>query len=291
MVQVRAPATCANLGSGFDVFGIALEEPFDLLTVENAESTSITVSGRGAGEIPVEPAENIAGIVADVLDVTATITIEKGIRPSSGLGSSGASAAGAVVALDRLFDLGLSRSEQVAIAAEAEGVLAGAPHADNVAAAIYGGFVIVDGTEIRAFDTDLSVVACLPEVSVSTEEARSVLPASVSLAEHTETVAHAATLAAGMVQGDPHLVGEGMTDIVVTPRRAQFVPRFAEVCDAAVDAGATGVAMSGAGPAVVSVCHQPNQTAVAEAMHDAFVAGDVQSTVWETTIGSGIQFE
>ena len=288
MVQVRAPATCANLGSGFDVFGIALEEPFDMLEVEEAATTSITVTGHGAETIPTDPSENIAGIVANLLGVDATINIEKGIRPSSGLGSSGASAAGAVVALDQLYNLGVDRNEQVSVAAEAEGVIAGEPHADNVAAAIYGGFVIVDEPAIHSFETDLSMVVCLPDITVSTEEARSVLPTSVTLADHTNTVANAAALTAGMFQADPVLVGEGMEDYIITPRRKQFVPRFDEVCEAARNAGATGVTMSGAGPAVVAVCESTDQSDVATAMCDAFEVTAIRSTAWQTSIGKGI---
>ena len=291
MIRVRAPATSANLASGFDIFGLALSEPADRLTVEATERTTIEVSGLGADTIPADPEANIAGIVADLLDVTAAITIEKGIRPSSGLGSSGASAAGAVVALHHLYDLGLDSDEQVAVAAEAEGEIAGEAHADNVAAAIHGGFVIATGQGTLSFDVDLSLVVCLPDISVSTEDARTVLPASVSLRDHVEAIGNASTLVTGMVRSDPTLVGSGMADAIVTPHRAPLVPRFDAVCAAARDAGAEGVALSGAGPALLSVCHPADQEVVAAAMRNAFADGDIQAIVWQTTTGDGIEIQ
>ncbi|MFB6122890.1 MAG: homoserine kinase, partial [Haloferacaceae archaeon] len=103
MITVRAPATSANLGSGFDVFGVALDRPADVVRVEKADRTTIEVTGYGAEYIPEDPAGNTVGAVADALDAPAHIHIDKGVRPSSGLGSSAASAAAAAVALNELY--------------------------------------------------------------------------------------------------------------------------------------------------------------------------------------------
>ena len=289
MTTVRAPATSANLGSGFDVFGLALAEPADVVTVSPSDETTVEVRGVGADALPTDPAENIVGIVADLLGVTAAFSIEKGVRPSSGLGSSGASAAGAVVALDRLYDLGLDTAAQIAVAAEAEGAIAGAPHADNVAAAILGGFVVVTEDGSHTLDPELNLVAALPGTTVSTATAREVLPESVPLTDHVRTVSRAATLVVGMARSDPDLVGQGMTDAVVTPRRSGLVPGFDEVTSAATAAGATGVALSGSGPAVLAVCRGDDRPAVAAAMEAAFDDAGVTSTTWRTVVGDGVR--
>ncbi|WP_231754618.1 bifunctional nuclease domain-containing protein, partial [Halapricum sp. CBA1109] len=115
MLTVRAPATSANLGSGFDVFGVALGHPADVVRVEKRDRTTIDVRGAGSDFIPEDPEENTVGAVADALDAPAHIQIDKGIRPASGLGSSAASAAAAAVALNELYDRGKTREELVPI--------------------------------------------------------------------------------------------------------------------------------------------------------------------------------
>lgn len=291
MITVRAPATCANLGSGFDAFALALATPVDRVSVEPADETMITVAGVGADELPTDPTANTAGIVADRLETPAAITIQKGIRPASGLGSSGASAAAAAVALDRLYDLGHDRSTLIDVAAEAEGVVAGSPHADNVAAAILGGFAIVTPEGYHAVDAEVPLAICLPDVPVRTEDARGAIPETVDLGTHVETVARAATLALGMCRSDPVTIGQGMLDEFVTPHRARFIPGFGTVRAAALDAGASGVAISGAGPALIAVCPVDRATEVASTMHTAFAAEGVESIAFATSVGSGATVE
>ena len=287
MRTVRAPATSANLGSGYDVFGLALETPADLIHVERARETTITVTGVGSSYIPEDPEANTVGAVAKALDAPAHIRIDKGVRPSSGLGSSAASAAGAAVALDALYDLGHTREELVSVAAEGEALVSGDAHADNVAPALLGGFTIVTEDGVTQVDASLSLVACLPEIIVSTRDARGVVPESAPLAELTQTVANAATLAVGMTRDDPHLVGNGMDDPVVTPARAALIDGYDDVRTAALAAGATGVTVSGAGPAVLAICPADDRRPVAAAMVDAFDAAGVESRAYQTRIGDG----
>lgn len=289
MITVRAPATTANLGSGFDVFGAALACPADVVRVERAAETTIDVTGAGGRYIPTDPAENTAGVVARELDAPAHIHIDKGVRPSSGLGSSAASAAGAAVALNELYDRGLSDEELVWAAAEGEAVVSGEAHADNVAPSILGGFTIVTDDGITQVDTDLSVVACLPETVVSTRDARRVVPKSASMDDLVETVGNASTLVAGMYRDDPKLVGQGLSDPVVTPARAELIDGYDAVSDAARDAGATGVTVSGAGPSVLAVCREETRREVANAMVAAFGEEGVDSRAYPTEIGNGAE--
>lgn len=287
MVTVRAPATSANLGSGFDVFGVALSRPADVVTVERAEETTIDITGAGSEFIPEDPDKNTVGAVAEALDAPAHIRIDKGVRPASGLGSSAASAAAAALALDELYDRGHSRKELVPIAAKGEAVVSGDAHDDNVAPSILGGFTIATDGGVTKVDAEIPLVACLPEIVVSTRDAREVVPDGTTVSQMVETVGNAATLTTGMHRDDPELVGRGMYESVVTPARAELIDGYETVREAAFDAGATGVTISGAGPAVLAACHEPDQRSVSTAMLDAFEQNGVQARVYQTRIGRG----
>lgn len=287
MLTVTAPATSANLGSGFDVFGVAFDRPSDVVRVERAHETTIEITGVGNQYIPNDPAKNTAGVVADELDAPAKIVIDKGVRPASGLGSSAASAAGTAVALNALYDRHLSKHELIRVAAEGEAAVSGSAHADNVAPAILGGFTVVRDDGVETVDANLPLVACLPETVISTRDARKVIPEQVSMHDLTETVESAATLTIGMHRNDPVLVGRGMSENVVTPSRAELIDGYDTVASAAKDAGATGVTVSGAGPALLAVTERGRQQAVAGAMIDAFDELDVEARTYRTNIGDG----
>lgn len=289
MVTVRAPATSANLGSGFDVFGVALDRPADIVSVERAPETTIEVTGVGSRYIPEDPEGNTVGAVAKALDAPAHIKIDKGVRPASGLGSSAASAAAAALALNELYDCGLSRRELIPIAAEGEALVSGEAHEDNVAPALLGGFTVAGGDEIGTaqVDTSLPLVVCLPDVVVSTKDARGVVPESASIEELVATVGRAATLVVGMCRGDPSLVGRGMASEVVTPARAALIDGYQAVHDAALEAGATGVTVSGAGPSLVAACYPGRRRAIASAMVDAFEQRGIDCRAYQTEVGRG----
>ncbi len=287
MRSVRAPATSANLGSGFDVFGVALSRPVDVVSVEKADETTIEVTGAGSQYIPEDPEKNTVGAVADALDAPAHIEINKGVRQASGLGSSAASAAAAAVALNDLYDRGYTREQLVPVAAKGEAVVSGDAHDDNVAPAIMGGFTIATDDGVRAVDADVPLVVTLPEIVVSTRDARDVVPDGATTAQMVETVGNAATLTTGMHRDDPDLVGAGMHDSVVTPARAKLIDGYDEVRAAATEAGATGVTISGAGPAVIAACHERDCRAVGVAMLDAFEEHGVPARTYPARIGDG----
>ena len=290
MIAVRAPATSANLGSGFDVFGVALDRPADVVRVERAAETTIEVTGAGAQYIPEDPAENTAGVVARELDAPAHIRIDKGVRPASGLGSSAASAAAATVALADLYDRELTDEQLVRVAAEGEAAVSGDAHADNVAPAILGGFTIVREDGVECVDTDLSLAVCLPDIVVSTRDARDVVPESASMADLVATVGSAATLTLGMCENDPEAVGRGVEDQLVTPARSALVDGYEAACEAARTAGATGVTVSGSGPGVLAVCRRGTHRRVAGALVEGFESVGVDATAYPTTVGEGATF-
>jgi len=280
-VTVRSPATTANLGPGFDVHGLALDVMHDEVTVEACDKgVKIELEGCSKG-IPLEPRRNSAGIVALELKKRFRISngvklkIRKGIPPSSGLGSSGASAAGAAVAINNAFKLNLRKEELIEVSARGEVASAGVAHADNVAPAVCGGFtVILSYNPIRVLEVpppgNLVFALAVPEVSKgSTRRAREVLPTNVELRKVTRNVSGASAVVAGMILSNPKLVGYGMLgDVIVEPARARIFPWFKTVREAALEAGASGVALSGAGPTVIAVVdpNEVNAGKVAEAM-------------------------
>jgi homoserine kinase len=287
MIAVRAPATSANLGSGFDVFGVALDRPADVVRVERAVETTIEVTGVGAQYVPEDPAKNTAGVVADELDAPARIRIDQAVRSSSAAAPSAASAAAATVALAELYDRPLTDEELVRVAAEGEAAVSGDAHADNVAPAILGGFTVVREDGIEHVDADLALAVALPDIVVSTRDARAVVPDSMPTEDVVDTVGSAATLALGMSENDPVRVGRGFDEHVVTPARAALVDGYDAACDAARAAGATGVTVSGSGPGVLAVCRRHDRRRVASALVEGFESAGVDATAYPTEIGAG----
>jgi len=285
-VAIKAPCSSANLGSGFDAFGLALEAFHDTLTAElTNEGITVKFTGLGAEGIPADPERNTAGLVAKTLiadrKVGVKLHIEKGIPLKMGLGSSGASAAACAVALNELLGLGLSKNEVVKYAAMGEVAAAGAGHADNVAASVLGGFSIVRtwGERMVAVRLDpprnLEVALALPRIETpknKTAKARAVLPKSVDFRNAVGNAHNAASVVAGFHFGDVEMIGRGMTDLIVEPARKQLIPGFDAVKKAALRAGASGETISGAGPAVIAVVDSTKISApnVASAMKEAF---------------------
>ncbi len=263
VIKVVSPATSANLGSGFDVFGLALSSPADEMGFREIEE-GVRIKVRGY-PVPESSEENIAGYVAarvlsaKGLETGVEISINKKIRPKSGLGSSAASAVGAAYGVNELFNLGMSREEILHFALMGEKYFSGAEHADNIAACLYGGFTCVSYAPLKVLSITppefLEYAILLPEVEVETRSARAMLPGKVPLASHVRNLANAAFLVAGMLRGDDNAIRTGMRDEIVTPLRKNYIPYFEELSSAALQAGALGFAISGSGPACIALCN------------------------------------
>ncbi|MFH0848849.1 MAG: homoserine kinase [archaeon] len=289
-VKVAAPSTSANLGPGFDVFGLAHDTFQDVLEIEVTSKGKIEVEVSGVDESRVSRNlnKNTAGFVANcVADRLPNgsglrIHIDKGIPVGKGLGSSGASAAACTFGLNRLLGLGLSSDEMICLAAKGETASAGFPHADNVAASILGGFVIVQSYEpchaIRLSPpVNLGIALALPDVSAAekkTELARSVLPKLVPIEKMVHNIGRASSMIVGILSADLNLIGQSMVDAVIEPERARLIPGYQKVRQSALAAGAAGVAISGAGPTVIAVVDlkEISPIRVAEAMKEKFEA-------------------
>lgn len=287
-IKVKVPATCANMGAGFDVFGIALESPADIIEVIKSDKIEIEIRGAGKEHIPTDPRRNTAGIVALILGKPVKIIIDRSIPLSSGLGSSAAPAAGVAVALNNMYDLGLSSEELVHLAAQGEKAASGVEHADNVAPAIYGGFTIVHKDKVISLMPDnIGIVAVHPDIVVSTRTARSLLPKKIWLIDASFNTGNAASMVVGMMKSDVKLIGESLENRVIEPVRSKLIKGYQQVKKSALDAGAAGVTISGSGPTMLAVCRMDEREMIAKAMTQAFGENHVKSEAFITTIGSG----
>ena len=304
-VVVTAPATTANIGPGFDVFGMALDHPRDTVTIAPMEKgIQIEVSGIGKDIIPTNPNKNTAGVVAKAmleafsLKTGLKIILEKGIVPSMGLGSSAASAAAVAFGVNHLFNLKIDKNQLTQLASKGEVASAGVEHADNVSAAIYGGFVIIKSynpLEIVHLKPpkNLGICIAIPKARLSpkkTEKARSVLPKMVSIEEMVHNLGNAATMAAGFAMGDVALIGRAMFDAVVEPVRSTMIPGYENVKAKALEAGACGVSISGAGPAMIALFdrERTDASAVSKAMIVGFKTAGVYANAVSTKPGKAV---
>jgi len=289
-IKVRVPATSANLGAGFDVFGIALGYPADIIEVQKSEKIEIEVRGVGGEHIPTDPLRNTAGIVASILEKPVKIIIHRQIPLSSGMGSSAAPAAGVAVALNNMYELGLSRDELVQLAAQGEKAASGVCHADNVGPAICGGFVIAHKDRvISLMPENIGVVAVHPQIIVSTRTARSLLPKKMWLGDVSFNTGSAASMVVGMMKSDIRLIGESMENRMIEQMRSRLIKGYPQVRKSALDAGAAGVTISGSGPTMIAVCRMDERDRIAQAMTQAFQENLVKSEAFITTIGKGAE--
>ena len=288
-LQVFAPATIANLGPGFDVLGLALSAPGDLLEAELCDRPGVEIveiTGDG-GQLSRHPDRNVAGrSAADVLtrartkDAGATgvrMWLHKQMPLASGLGSSGASSAAAAVAVNELLGRPLSQAEVVLCAMEGERAASGTPHADNVGPSVMGGVVLVrsyDPFEVVALPVPpaLCVAVVHPHCKVSTAEARRLVKArTFTIDEVIPNLGNVAALVAALASGDLALLGRSIQDRLVEPVRAPLIPGFQVVKDAALDAGALGCSIAGSGPSVFAFAADEDSAArIGGAMQAAF---------------------
>lgn len=265
-VTVFSPATVANIACGFDILGFAVGEPGDVVKATRTDEPGVRVSqvtGDG-GVLPTDPKKNAAtvGVIKLLRDTESQCGIEielhKKMPLGSGMGSSAASAAGGVYAANILLGSPLSRSELVPYAMEGERVACGSAHADNVAPALLGGFVVVrsyDPLDVVRIPTELSFCCLLikPHVEVMTQEARQVLGDHISLRQHIEQSGNLSGLLVGLMTNDVELVSRSLLDVIAEPKRSQWIPHYDEVKRFLMINGAVGCSISGSGPSIFSL--------------------------------------
>ena len=271
-VTVQCPGTVANLVCGFDILGMALDAPFDIMEVRLLDEPRVIITSKDGFPLPSDPAQNTAG--APLLEMLAElngdsaastgprlnrpvgfeVSITKKIKPGSGIGSSAASAAGAVVAANHLLGNIYSKEDLVRFALFGEKVASGVKHADNIAPCIYGGVTLIrsifplDIIPIAAPALHVTVVH--PQIEVRTSDARQILRKQVLLKDAIRQWGNIAGLVAGFIQQDLDLIGRSLEDVIIEPVRSMLIPGFDAVKQCCKEAGALGGGISGSGPSI-----------------------------------------
>ncbi len=296
MVRVFAPASVGNVGPGFDVLGMAITGPGDIVEAEWVATPGVhieSISGDD-GMLPTETKQNTAGIAAlEVLTLSGAIKgvalrIEKGI-PGTGLGSSAASAVAGAFAVNALLEKPLPKDALLPACIAGERYVSGGVFLDNLAASLYGGVVVCNTAMEQAWRVgtipDLQVVVVTPEVRVLTRDSRGKLAARIEMGGFVHNMASACTMVAAVAREDAEAFGRAIDDQVVEPQRARLIRGFDQVKSAAIGAGALGCSISGAGASVFAVAERPEQAErVGMAMATAFANADMNCTVTLSTM-------
>ena len=303
--SAAAPCSTANLGPGYDVFGLALDAFEDKVKVSRASSDGegrISIKNSDQA-IPSTPESNSAGLVAKKMmqdfGISDNIEIEitKGVPTGYGVGSSAASAAAAAMAFNTLYDLKIDKNRLVEYAAEGEVASAGTKHYDNVSASLLGGFVVCRIASDRLQFTrleppkDLVLVVAVPWLEVpkkKTEVARSVLPKVVPLKDVVHNISGAATIVAGFALKDVETITKGIDDAIIEPARKHLIPGYDSVKQNAISAGALAVTISGAGPSMIAFLKtSKNAKTVAAAMVKGFKETGIESRTFVCRASKG----
>lgn len=283
-----APASVGNAAVGFDILGHALAGAGDRVVARRTAQAGVRVVAiRGAAvELPREAERNTAGkallslFEARRAEFGVEIEIEKGIALGSGMGGSAASAVAALVAANELFEEPLSREELYPHALEGEAVASGGKHGDNIAPMLLGGLVLATHDRMVKVPVPRGLWCALahPHFVLETRVARAALKEPYQIGDFVRQSERLALVLAGCWRDDLSLVRAGLEDVLVEPRRAPLIPGFAEVKRAALDCGALGASISGAGPSVFAWCEgEAAARRAALAMQAAFAAAGLAS--------------
>ncbi|WP_298781030.1 homoserine kinase [uncultured Polaribacter sp.] len=264
-LKIFAPATVANVSCGFDSMGFAVDQVGDEMSFTKTTKKGVKITAITGANLTFDVDKNAAGAVVKKMlleakaDFGIELTIHKGYSPGSGLGSSAASSAGAAFGANQLLGNIYSDLELTKFAMFGEQVACGTPIADNVSAAIYGGFVLVRSyspLEIIKLPvpSELRVVAIHPQVEVKTKDAREVLPTEIALKDAVTQWANVGGLISGLYSDNYSLISNSLVDIIVEPYRKKLIPFFDDVKNAATKAGALGAGISGSGPTIFALC-------------------------------------
>lgn len=298
-IKIFAPASVANLACGFDIIGLALEKPGDEIIVNKSETKGLKITKITGTKknLPYEIEKNTAGVAAmsflkHIGEENAGIELEihKKMPFGSGLGSSAASAAAAVVAVNEILRLGFDKRDLLRFAVLGEQAADGAFHADNVAPSLLGGIQFIRDSETLDVyrlpsPPGLHVVVVYPHISILTKDARSILSKEVSLENHIKQSSNLAGLIIGLQRADLELIQNSLTDHIIEHQRAPLIPHFYEVKEAALNLGILGCSISGAGPSIFALCQN---SAIADevgaAMNAVFSRHKINSDVYVSKV-------
>ncbi|MGQ4915784.1 MAG: homoserine kinase [Candidatus Asgardarchaeia archaeon] len=296
-IIVTAPATFANFGPGFDVFGIALNKPADITQAIQIEKNRIEISFKGYS-IPIDPKKNTIAAGAKAVfqrigkSIGIRFIINKRIPPGSGLGSSGASAATGAFVANYFLGNPLTDSEVIACAAEGEAAIADA-HADNVAPCLLGGFTIIRSYNPikveKISPPDMRFLFITPKVDLKTSEARAILPKHIPIKDVVKTIGNTASIIKGIYEHDLKLIGESMSDFIAEPYRANLIPGYKELKKRFLEEGALGVTISGAGPTIALLIDKKAELSVfKKIVETTYSRLNIDFSTFEAHPGKGI---
>lgn len=264
-IRIFCPATVSNLSCGFDVLGLALEKVGDEMVISRNDAGKLRILQTEGPPLPLDIEANVAGVAAQALleHLGKTdgfdISIAKRIKPGSGIGSSAASATGAVWGINALLGKPLSEMELIPFAMKGESIASQAWHADNVAPSLLGGFVLIrsyeplDVVELT-YPKELALTILHPQIEIKTAEARALLGDTISLEQGIRQWGNLGGLIAGLASGDLELIGRSLQDHIAEPKRKHLIPEYENIIVAASQAGALGCGISGSGPAIFALC-------------------------------------
>lgn len=296
-VVVHAPGTVANLVCGFDVLGLALHDPCDVMTLELSAKPGLTIENKDAYGLPTDPEKNVAGVsllsLMDTLEepIGFHMTIEKRIKPGSGIGSSAASAAGSVAAANMLLNNRFTKDQLVQFAMNGEKLATGVKHADNIAPCLLGGVTLIRSIHpldiISITPPELFVTIVHPQIEVRTADARQILKKQLLLKDAIKQWGNIAGLVAGFMKKDYDLIGRSLEDVIIEPIRSILIPEFATVKKRSLEAGALGGGISGSGPSIFMLSKdEVTAKAVETEMAAIYFAIGIPFSTYVTTINN-----
>jgi len=323
-IKIKAPATVANMVCGFDILGFAVNNPYDEMEMRLVDKAGITIINIDDYNLPTDPEKNVAGaaLLALIEEYTANssngkllnanneksenidfskigfeVKINKLIKPGSGVGSSAASSAGAVVGANYLLGNPFTKDDLVRFAMNGEKVASGVKHADNIAPCIHGGVTLVRSIfplEVIALPSPtLYVTIVHPQIEVRTADARSILKQNVKLKDAIKQWGNIAGLVAGLMKGDYDLIGRSLEDVIIEPVRSILIPGFDDLKKACKAVGALGGGISGSGPSIFFLSKEKETAlAVEQEMKKLYEGLSLAHHTYVTTINQvGVEVE
>jgi homoserine kinase len=265
-IQLKVPATIANLSCGFDILGLCLETPYDIIKINKIQdrTVKIIIEDNEFSNIPDNPKLNTGGfpalkIIDDLnLDFGFEIILKKGIPLSGGLGSSAATAVGVVYGINYLLDNIFDENKIISYALEGEKISSNTPHADNIGPCLKGGLILVKDTYppnlIKLSISDFYISIIHPKIEINTKHAREILPEKINLSDAVKQWGNISGLTAGFITNDIELIKSSMHDYIIEPLRSKLIVGYDQIKKSAINNGAIGCSISGSGPSIFSLC-------------------------------------
>ncbi len=296
-IKVFAPASIGNVAVGFDSLGVCLERPGDEIVIRSSRTKGVTISKITGGKgLPYDPTKNTAGVAAQAVldhlktDIGVELEIRKKMPAGSGLGSSAASAVAGAYAVNEFLRRPLSKKELLPFAMQGEQVASKSYHADNVAPSLLGGMILITSNKDLVINRiytpkGLYITLIYPHIKILTADARAVLSDTVPLKTAIQQAANMSSFIVGMMNSDFNLVKTALEDVMIEPQRSKLIPGFYQVKEAALNAGALGCSISGAGPTIFAMSQSNLEAeAIGKAMQAVFDTLKIKSTVYPSEV-------